>query len=90
MLHLSQGPGRRPGRGGAADARRGPVNPRSQPTKWGDILHLHNNDNVRFASDQLEPFDYVLLHASNDLYLRTGAERYVAGRPRGATAFRRR
>ena len=86
VLHLSQSLGADP----AAVAPLLPdgvhVNPRSHPTQWGDIVHLHN-DNVRFALDQLEPFDDVLLHASNDLYLRAGAERYVASAPAGATAF---
>jgi hypothetical protein len=60
------------------------VNPRSHNTSWGDILGVHN-DNLRFALAELEPFDYVLLHASNDLYFRTGAGHYVAGAQAGFT-----
>jgi len=86
VLHLSQSLGADP----AAVAPLLPdgvrVNPRSHATRWGDVLHVHN-DNLSFAYDELEPFDYVLLHSSNDLYVRSGAERHVATAPVGAAAF---
>jgi hypothetical protein len=53
------------------------VNPRSHATEWGDIAHLHF-DNLRYAYDELDPFDYVLLNASNDLYVRRGAPERIA------------
>ncbi|MCW2994086.1 MAG: hypothetical protein JWQ18_1581 [Conexibacter sp.] len=58
------------------------VNPRSHVTQWGDIAHLHL-DNLRFAYDHLEPFDHVVLHASNDLYVRPGAPERVAATQAG-------
>jgi hypothetical protein len=58
------------------------VNPVSHATAWGDIALLHNA-NVRFAFDALEPFDHVLLHASNDMYIKAGAEAHVAGAQAG-------
>jgi hypothetical protein len=53
------------------------VNPRSHATEWGDIAHLHF-DNLRYAYDELDPFDHVLLNASNDLYVRRGAPERIA------------
>jgi hypothetical protein len=52
------------------------VNPTSFPTTWGNLVHLHNS-NIAFARTK-ERFDYVLLHASNDMYLRGGAEGFLA------------
>jgi hypothetical protein len=56
------------------------VNPRSHETAWGDIAHLHF-DNLRYAYDELDPFDYVVLNASNDLYVRRGAPDVIASAP---------
>jgi hypothetical protein len=53
------------------------VNPVSYATTWGDIAHLHLS-NLAFAYDNLEPFDHVVLHASNDLYVRQGAPEHIA------------
>lgn len=82
VLHLSQALGVEPAAVGPLLPDGVYVNPRSHATAWGDIALLHN-DNVRFAYDTLEPFDYVLLHASNDMYIRPGAEGYVPGAQAG-------
>jgi hypothetical protein len=52
------------------------VNPTSYPTGWGEIIHVHNS-NIEFARS-LEAFDFVLLHASNDMYVRDGAGTYIS------------
>lgn len=51
------------------------INPYSYPTKWGDIMYLHNS-NFRYACSVVD-FDYFILHASNDLYIRHGAIEYI-------------
>jgi hypothetical protein len=51
------------------------VNPVSLPTAWGNVIDQHNA-NFRFIA-QREQFDYFVIHASNDLYIRKGVERYV-------------
>jgi hypothetical protein len=53
------------------------TNPVSHPTQWGDLAHLHVS-NLEFAYKNLDPFDYVLLQASNDLYVRPGAPERIA------------
>jgi hypothetical protein len=87
VLHLSQAMGLDP----AAVAPLLPegvyVNPVSQPTQWGDIAHLHVS-NLEFAYKNLDPFDYVLLQASNDLYVREGAPRRIAETQAGFIAPR--
>ena len=50
------------------------VNETSLPTAWGDTAQAHNS-NFQFI-DEREDFDAILLHASNDAYVRPGvAER---------------
>jgi hypothetical protein len=58
------------------------VNPRSHETAWGDIAYVHC-DNLRFAYDELDPFDHVVLNASNDLYVRRGAPDRIAAAQAG-------
>jgi hypothetical protein len=82
VLHLSQDLGADPAEVAPLLPEGVHVNPTSHPTQWGDIAYLHN-DNVRFALRALEPFDHVLLHASNDLYFRQGAAQYIAGAEAG-------
>lgn len=57
------------------------VNPTSLSTEWGDVLTTHNS-NFRFAQT-LEPFDYFVIHASNDAYIRSGADAYVSSADAG-------
>ncbi len=52
------------------------VNDVSLPTSWGDTNQAHNS-NFHFI-DAREDFDAILLHASNDLYVRSGVEQRVA------------
>lgn len=61
------------------------VNPTQHTTRWGDVVHVHN-DNVRWAAGHLDPFDTVVLNASNDVYFRTGAEAYIDRAGAGFTA----
>ena len=82
VLHLSQDLGCEPAEIAPLLPEGVHVNPISHATQWGDIAYLHN-DNVHFALRALEPFDYVLLHASNDLYFRPGAATYIAGAEAG-------
>jgi hypothetical protein len=53
------------------------ANPVSYETAWGDVGYVHLS-NLRFAYDHLDPFDYVVLQASNDLYVRAGAPAQIA------------
>jgi hypothetical protein len=77
VLHLSQAMGLDPSAVQPLLPDGVHVNPVSQPTQWGDIAHLHVS-NMEFAYERLEPFDYVLLEASNDLYVREGAPEHIA------------
>jgi hypothetical protein len=58
------------------------ANPVSHRTAWGDIGYLHI-ENLRFAYAHLDPFDHVLLQASNDLYIRPGAPAVIAAHQAG-------
>jgi hypothetical protein len=78
VLHLSQAMGCDPAEVAPLLPDGVHVNPTSHATQWGDIAYLHN-DNVRWALGALEPFDHVVLHASNDLYFRAGAAEHIAG-----------
>lgn len=51
------------------------INPSHLDTKWADIIHTHLS-NFHFISDVLD-FDYFVLHASNDMYIRKGFTEYV-------------
>lgn len=77
VLHLSQTMGLDPAAVQPLLPEGVHVNPVSQPTQWGDIAHLHVS-NMEFAYKNLDPFDYVVLHASNDLYVRPGAPERIA------------
>ncbi|MNC36482.1 hypothetical protein D3C75_850040 [compost metagenome] len=46
------------------------INPDNLFVEWGDLMHVHNS-NFKFAYNNLE-FDYFVLHASNDLYVKYG------------------
>ncbi|WP_166239882.1 hypothetical protein [Paenibacillus turpanensis] len=59
------------------------VNPYSYPTQWGDLMYLHNS-NFRHACSVVD-FDYFVLHASNDLYLRHGSINYIERRQNGVS-----
>lgn len=52
------------------------INPTHLDTKWASIIQTHLS-NFRFICTQLQ-FDYFVLHASNDMYIRTGFEEYVS------------
>lgn len=51
------------------------VNPRHFKTSWGDIARVHLS-NFIYISRQIT-FDYFILHASNDCYVKKGVERYM-------------
>lgn len=52
------------------------VNPVSLQTEWGNIMNQHHL-NYLFAKTRGQ-FDYFVMHASNDLYIRPGAGDYMA------------
>jgi hypothetical protein len=53
------------------------INNQSLHVQWGTLIHVHNS-NFRFADSTLNlNFKYFVLHASNDLYVRFGAEEYI-------------
>jgi hypothetical protein len=52
------------------------VNEASLPTEWGDTSQVHNA-NFRFM-DAREHFDVFVMHASNDAYVRAGAQDRLA------------
>ena len=51
------------------------VNPERLPTRWGDLVHVHNS-NFRFARTQGD-FDYFAMHSSNDMFVAPGVEAYL-------------
>ncbi len=51
------------------------VNPEHLHTSWGDIVRVHLS-NFIYISRQTT-FDYFVLHASNDCYVKKGMERYI-------------
>ena len=51
------------------------INPEHLDTQWADIIQTHIS-NYRYIRENLE-FDYFVLHASNDMYIRYGFEKYV-------------
>lgn len=51
------------------------INPTHLDTKWADIIHTHLS-NFHYISEQLD-FDYFVLHASNDMYIRKGFTEYI-------------
>ena len=53
------------------------VNPEHLSTSWGNIIQAHLS-NFAFARKTLD-FDFFLLHSSNDMYIRHGAEKYIEG-----------
>ncbi len=54
------------------------LNPDRQRVGWGNILHAHLS-NFRHAEKTLCDFDFFVLNASNDLYVRSGVAEYIAG-----------
>lgn len=52
------------------------VNPERLETKWGDIVQPHVS-NYHYISSILQ-FDYFVLHASNDMYIKHGFEEYIS------------
>lgn len=51
------------------------INPRCVETAWGNIIYAHI-DNFRYACTQME-FEYFVMHASNDMYIRYGFDDYI-------------
>lgn len=51
------------------------INPTHLDTKWSNIIQTHIS-NYEFIRNQLD-FDYFILHASNDMYIRSGFEQYI-------------
>ena len=52
------------------------INPVHYSVCWGDIVHVHVS-NFLFATKTVGNFDYFLMHASNDMYVRKGIEKYI-------------
>lgn len=52
------------------------VNPTHLQTKWGDIYRTHVS-NYKYIKNKLE-FDYFLLQASNDCFVKKGIENYIS------------
>ena len=52
------------------------INPEHLITSWGNIYTTHIS-NFRYAKKSVE-FDYILLQASNDMFVRNGIEEYIA------------
>jgi hypothetical protein len=82
VLHLSQSLGVDPAEVAPLLPEGVHVNPSSLATRHGDLAFVHNA-NVRWGLRELEPFDYVVLHASNDAYFRPGAAERIASATAG-------
>lgn len=52
------------------------INPTHLDTKWASIIQTHLS-NFRYICTQLD-FDYFVLHASNDMYIRAGFNEYIS------------
>lgn len=54
---------------------------------WADLIQAHNS-NFRYAKQQLgQAFDKFCLHASNDLFVRSGVESYINSHHCGVNTF---
>lgn len=51
------------------------INPTHLDTEWADIIHTHLS-NFHYISSVLD-FDYFVLHASNDMYIKHGFAQYI-------------
>ena len=51
------------------------INPNHLSTQWGNIISAHLS-NFEYL-DKIVEFDYILLHASNDMYIQSGIEEYI-------------
>lgn len=51
-------------------------NPKRLSSGWGNIIdaHISNFNYIKSVID----FDYIMLHASNDMYIRDGVEQYIS------------
>lgn len=52
------------------------INPQVEYSAWGEIVRCHLS-NFEYMQSLLQ-FDYFVLHASNDMYIRFGVENYLA------------
>lgn len=53
------------------------VNPEHEEIRWGNISHPHRS-NYQYISKILNgQFDYIVFHASNDMYVLEGVENYI-------------
>jgi len=52
------------------------INPTNLDTKWADIINTHIS-NFHYISSLID-FDYFVLHASNDMYIRPGFDKYIS------------
>lgn len=52
------------------------INSKHYPVKWGDIAHVHIS-NFNYIKAIIGEFDYFIIHASNDMYIRKGIENYI-------------
>jgi hypothetical protein len=52
------------------------INPSHLKVQWGDVLEPHLS-NFEYAKNCLPTFEYFIMHASNDMYIKFGAENYI-------------
>ena len=62
------------------------INPVHFDVGWGNIAHVHIS-NYLYICEKIKKFDYFLMHASNELYVRKGVEDYIS---RYRAGFQRR
>lgn len=59
------------------------VNPRVVYSAWGEVVRCHLS-NFEYIQSLIQ-FDYFVLHASNDMYIRFGVEEYISRYTAGFT-----
>ncbi len=52
------------------------INPKHYSVGWGNIAHVHIS-NFLYISSVIGDFDFFLIHASNDMYVKKGIEDYI-------------
>lgn len=62
------------------------INPESLDTKWGGIIHTHLS-NFKYAESIIE-FDYFVIVASNELFIKSGISRWIEGKDYGCQTSR--
>lgn len=52
------------------------INPAHYFVEWGNIAHIHIS-NFQYIKNIVKEFDYFIMHASNDMYVKKGVESYI-------------